>query len=289
MNAQEPTDFGSLFNDLASTDEQIAREQTRPDNRQKFPCGQCAGTGIYQGARVHQEKSHCFACRGKGYFLTDPRKLKARKVAKAQNAEDKKRAAIQSYKETHPEMYENLRQAYYDHQGGNPFIISLATQLFTKGNLTENQIAAWQRGNEKLKVMQAEREAQRKQSAVEVDLTPIRAMFETAVGNGYKKPTYRAEGLVISRAPDHGNNPGALYIKTEHDTYLGKILGTTFHPNRDGREAGPLLLEIAKDPLAAALRYGQRTGRCACCGRLLTNHTSIDLGIGPICKERWGL
>ena len=38
--------------------------------RQQFPCQQCAGTGFYQGRRVHQEKEHCFACRGKGYFLS---------------------------------------------------------------------------------------------------------------------------------------------------------------------------------------------------------------------------
>ncbi len=31
-----------------------------------YPCGQCGGTGLYAGVRVHQEKSNCFACRGKG-------------------------------------------------------------------------------------------------------------------------------------------------------------------------------------------------------------------------------
>jgi hypothetical protein len=119
-----------------------------------------------------------------------------------------------------------------------------------------------------------------------VDLQPIRDMFEKAVVNGYKKPTYRAEGLVISRAPDHGANPGALYIKREEGQYLGKLIGTTYKGLKD---AEPMLEAIATDPLAAALRYGQRTGRYACCGRELTNHTSIDLGIGPICREKWGL
>lgn len=36
-----------------------------------------------------------------------------------------------------------------------------------------------------------------------------------------------------------------------------------------------------------ALAYGKRTGRCVCCGALLTNELSIDLGIGPVCRKRW--
>lgn len=36
-----------------------------------------------------------------------------------------------------------------------------------------------------------------------------------------------------------------------------------------------------------ASAYGKRTGRCVCCGALLTNDLSIDLGIGPICRKRW--
>lgn len=36
-----------------------------------------------------------------------------------------------------------------------------------------------------------------------------------------------------------------------------------------------------------AARYGQVTGRCACCGRELTNEESIERGIGPICWEKY--
>src|ERR1044071_5779922 len=39
----------------------------------KFPCTPCRGTGKYQGARVHQPKSNCFACNGRGFFLTSER------------------------------------------------------------------------------------------------------------------------------------------------------------------------------------------------------------------------
>ena len=89
-----------------------------------------------------------------------------------------------------------------------------------------------------------------------------------------------------------GMTKDEFYIKGEGGfdaPYFGKILGTTFQPTREGHAAGETLTLIAKDPLEAALRYGRRTGNCACCGRLLTNHTSIDAGIGPICKAKWGL
>lgn len=36
-----------------------------------------------------------------------------------------------------------------------------------------------------------------------------------------------------------------------------------------------------------AKAFGHRTGRCSCCGRTLTNPASIELGIGPICAERY--
>ncbi len=48
------------------------------------------------------------------------------------------------------------------------------------------------------------------------------------------------------------------------------------------------VLAVASDPHNAAIAYGRRTGNCAICGRELTNHASIDLGIGPICAEKYG-
>jgi hypothetical protein len=110
-------------------------------------------------------------------------------------------------------------------------------------------------------------------------------MFETARNSGHKKPIYRAAGLVISRASDHGKNPGALYVKTaEGDEYLGKIIGTDY----TGKPA-PGLVAIAADPRGEAVRYGKRTGTCSCCGAELSNPKSIAAGIGPICATKWGL
>lgn len=45
------------------------------------------------------------------------------------------------------------------------------------------------------------------------------------------------------------------------------------------------------DPYAAATAYGLQTGVCSCCsccGRELTNKLSVELGIGPVCREKFG-
>ncbi|MBV5333059.1 hypothetical protein JZU54_05820, partial [bacterium] len=125
----------------------------------------------------------------------------------------------------------------------------------------------------------------------EVNLNRIREMFDVAVSNGAKKPVYRAEGLKISLAPATGRNAGALYVVViEDDAYQGKIEGTAYKAVREAA-AGTYdaLLRIAADPMKAAVDFGRATGNCSCCGKELTNALSIELGIGPICRTKWGL
>ena len=271
---------------------------------EKFPCQQCGGTGQYQGRRTQQSKSHCFACRGKGYFMTSERdRQKASEQRKAKAMADK--AAKQAeFDEEWPDLIAGLREA----ASFSDFAASLVGSFEGYGSLTERQVIAGQ--NMLAKLEKARQERAKAVAPVTVDLTPIRQMFETAVENGAKKPTYRALGLVISRAPDHGKNPGALYVKNEGDDYGGKIIGTNYHPSREAQQRGFVLIDytdfdgaretaeltaldalsaIAADPLKVAIEYGRQTGRCSCCGRTLTNAKSIELGIGPICRAGWGL
>lgn len=123
-----------------------------------------------------------------------------------------------------------------------------------------------------------------------VDLSRIRQMFDAAVSSGHHRPVYLAEGLKITLAPAHCRNAGALYVvDLDRDEYQGKVEGVDF---KKVGTASPLtypaLLRIAADPLKTAIDFGRLNGRCACCGRKLTNKVSVDLGIGPICKENWG-
>lgn len=45
---------------------------------------------------------------------------------------------------------------------------------------------------------------------------------------------------------------------------------------------------VEVDPRRALEDHGVRTGRCGCCGRLLTDEGSIARGVGPICAEKAG-
>lgn len=277
--------WDDFVNDLAQAP--IVAAYPKAAARPTFPCGQCAGSGKWVGGSNRYGNSNCIACKGKGYFLSSREDRAKAAFDRRANKNKALEAGVAAFKVAHPAMYEELKSAHSIGEG-NAFVLSLADQLFTRGGLTDNQTAAWYRGKAKLDVLKAEKAAA-VAAAPLIDLGPIRAMFETAVGSGYKRPTYRAEGLVINRAPDSGSNPGALYVKTEDGDYKGKVVDVKFHGVRGSEGVVDLLAKIAVDPLAAALRYGQRTGTCACCGRKLTAHGSIDLGIGPICKEKFGL
>lgn len=47
-----------------------------------------------------------------------------------------------------------------------------------------------------------------------------------------------------------------------------------------------VLAAIAKDRVAAALRYSRLSGRCCICGRGLSAGESLARSIGPVCFER---
>ena len=74
---------------------------------------------------------------------------------------------------------------------------------------------------------------------------------------------------------------------TLSNVYLGWITAT--ETNLGEIALIKAVQDAAADPYAAAKLYGQNTGSCSCCGRELTNALSIELGIGPICREKFGL
>jgi hypothetical protein len=121
-----------------------------------------------------------------------------------------------------------------------------------------------------------------------IDVSKIEASFATALQNRIKRPKLRLASFMFTRAPDTGKNAGSIYVK-EGEAYLGKVTGGEFLPTREcGDERKAKVVAVASDPATAAKAYGLRTGSCSCCGRELTNGVSIDLGIGPICAEKYG-
>jgi hypothetical protein len=246
----------------------------------KFPCAACNGTGKYLRVRLHQPRSDCFACQGKGYFLTSERDRQEARIKRRVSKETKLKEARAAF----DEMYPNIGEILIPLSQWSPFCAELLSKLNQYGSLSEKQVQAIRNTQFRSEQRQRERDIERAKAALVIDLSPIRTMFETARASGYKMPVYRAAGLVINRASDYGRNPGALYVKNDQGDYLGKIVGTQY----TGKPA-PALTAIAADPRGEAIKYGQRTGTCSCCGRTLTNEGSIDAGIGPICASKWGL
>lgn len=184
--------------------------------------------------------------------------------------------------------------AYLNQEHSFSFLNEMRDNVQGAGMLSENQYAAVQRCMDRDAAWAEAKKAKKAEvtNAAPVDLSKIKAMFDAAVASGKKRPGYRAEGLHLTRAPDSGRNPGCIYVKDiESDAYLGKVLGGVFTPTGDGIRLGAVqkLAAIALDPLTAATRYGKQTGICSCCGRLLTNLLSVELGIGPICRGDWAL
>ncbi len=118
--------------------------------------------------------------------------------------------------------------------------------------------------------------------------------FKAARDRGLRRLTMRFSGIRIKPSKDLQS----LWVLSDTETeegyyglqpkYLGKVT-----PNRlDSRltaDVKSVILEAASDPLTAAVRYGKETGSCSCCGRDLTNPDSIAAGIGPVCREKYGL
>jgi len=122
----------------------------------------------------------------------------------------------------------------------------------------------------------------------------LKAAFDKAAayaaerGRGLRRPRITIGETVISPAPAHGKNPGALYVKAG-ETYLGKIDAGRFYASRDcSPEMQSRVLAFIADPKAAAEAYGIETGVCCICNATLTNKVSIERGIGPICAEKFG-
>lgn len=97
-----------------------------------------------------------------------------------------------------------------------------------------------------------------------------------------EKNTYK-----LKPAPEHGNNPGWLYI-TINNTYMGKIkdgsIKWTITPPVEQRK---IVMELLDKPKEMAIAYGKATGMCSICGLKLTNPESIEAGIGPICASKF--
>ena len=251
----------------------------------RFKCDKCRGSGRFI-SWAGRDCGACMKCKGGGLLKTDPTVLAKRREAAAV----KKVEAALGWNEANPVRAQWIKA----NAGRFDFARNMGEAVVKFGSLTDGQIAAIDRC--------IERDAQRTQERAQAAQRPADAQvagegfarmltaFAAAKASGLKFPKFTAGEITFSLASATSANAGSVYAKAG-ETYLGKISAAgDFRKSGDcAADQAATLAAICADPLAAAVVHGKQTGRCSCCGRTLENEESVRLGIGPICREKWGL
>lgn len=263
-------------------------DQSKPE-RETFPCESCHGTGLYQHPRLHQPKTECFACKGRGFYYVSYKDRLAKRAKRAARKQAIKDNGKKAFFAEHPQLEEKLTKL----ATWNSFAREMIGKIDQWGSITDNQIAAIDRQYTKAQERDAERDhlqRERTENAPSVNVDQLQVAFNAATSNGLKRPVLRYEGFQVSLASATGKNAGALYVKGSNGDYLGKIVAGKYLATREAQVLDMIakVAEAMNNPLEAARAYGKRTGACSCCGRKLTDPVSVRNGIGPICQGKFG-
>ena len=174
------------------------------------------------------------------------------------------------------------------------FASSLVSQFKSKGYLSSKQWPFVHKLYEKTQVKAAPVDTST-QPKIE-NLSSIVTLFDGAKENGLKFPKIRFghedHSIVLSVAGPQARMPGTINVVCD-EVWVGRVTrdGAYLKSSRDESPINvvEVLTKLAENPVEEMELYGKRTGNCCLCGRELTNHTSIDRGIGPICIQKWGL
>lgn len=249
-------------------------------------CPKCRGTGKFVGytGRVFGD---CFACKGKGSksFKTAPQV----RAAARQRTALAKAEVIADHQAELAWLAETLQRADRMPEGYATMLRDFQSRLQAGHSLSDKQMAVITKGMERSAQWKAERAQKAVERSVEIDATLIEKAFQRAREAGKIKLGLHYDGVYFG--PKRGN-PDIIYVKASKDyeaTYYGKIEGGRFFPSWNcNPEITAKIVVIAADPAAAAVASGKDTGICCCCGLTLTNELSVELGIGPICRGKWG-
>jgi len=257
-------------------------------------CPRCKGSGEWVGGYVNHTVRPCAICKGSGkvkagYKYKTPAEYASWKAKKRGNEMRKEQEARDRFEGW---MHANPVEAAWLNEGagrGFEFAQKLLEDVRKFGGLTEGQRNAITNSIAKREAAKVAREAAAPVVAG-AGLETLTAAFAKAVAKGLKSPKVRIGVIVFSLAKAASANAGCLYVKHSDGTYLGKITpaGKLLKVRECTAENEATIIEIGRDPLAAAVAHGKRTGKCAICSRELTNAESVERGIGPICAENFG-
>lgn len=247
-------------------------------------CGKCNGRGRFI-SWSGRTLGNCFACQGQGFktFRTSTVDRAKSRANVADRKARKEAATLDAFAKANPAVWAWIESSAATFE----FAAAMREAVVKFGDLTEKQMAACVKCVAARAAKAAERVAA-VASAPAVETDNLMSAFDAAKATGLKRPKMRFEAFEASLAPANGKNAGAVYLKAG-ETYLGKIAGGKLHTTRDCDDATrAAIVATMADPLAAAVAFGKRTGRCCCCGRELTDPVSVANGIGPICEESFG-
>lgn len=266
----------------------LGRRASTIENRNQvaqFKCDKCRGSGRWSPSPMSSFVGPCRKCKGVGKLKTDPETLAKRKQAKLKKAEADRGTYIAAHIPEYTWAVCNMQK--FD------FARSMVEAIKLQHHWTDGQLAAIRR------CMARDEERAQARAAVEAAAPVVAgegfarmlATFARAKQSGLKWPKLRIDPYVFALAGERSKYAGkALFVKHDNDGYLGRIdLDGRWFPGDAGKGHDDEVRRICKDPLAAAVLHGKQTGHCACCGLELTNEESVRLGIGPICRAKWGM
>jgi hypothetical protein len=103
--------------------------------------------------------------------------------------------------------------------------------------------------------------------------------------------THDGVSVTINAGKPGSKWDGMLFVRdlANDDRKLGFFKAGKFFASRD---ASPVeqtaILACATDPHAAVLAFAKAWSRCGVCGHGLLNDVSIEAGMGPICRGKFG-
>ena len=201
----------------------------------------------------------------------------------------------------------DLINSLYDIRSWNSFASSLLSQAEAGRIWSDRQISSAEDMVFKIETKKAEEalaaaeEAQQEGPAVSLRPSyPKLAETFLRAADALRWPKLRlstesGDPVVLSLAGPNSRNAGHINVTDGGGYGVGTFFGTITPNgesrlnNRAGAEVLAVLAAYNADPAAEGKVQGLRTGRCMCCGRELTNQVSVELGIGPICAEKWGI
>lgn len=275
------------FSDMDDFDNAPVRK-SQVTTVEEIKCIKCAGSGKVRYGYVNISYYDCNMCKGTGK-VTQARVnryngAKKAEVTRVSNVAKK----LEIFKEANPSEFKWLQ----DNQHRSDFAANLLAGLMQYGSLTEKQLEAVTKSLIRNKIYKTEQAKlqEGRNIALNGSALSIHTALTKAASTGLKGPTLRTEKIKFSLAKPGSKNPGFVYVSFKTtDEYIGKISPEgVFMPTREcPDEAKQALVEVAENPLDAAIKYGRLTGSCSCCGRTLTDKDSVAMGIGPICQAKF--